>query len=57
MKTLYERSVPGTFTASETFDVGMDLGSPVALDYYKHVPFKFNGEIDRIHIRYTDAKK
>jgi arylsulfatase A-like enzyme len=48
-----ERSVPGTFTASETFDVGKDLGSPVSLDYYDRAPFKFNGKINRIHIRYT----
>ncbi len=52
-----ERSVPGTFTASETFDVGADLGSPVALDYYDRSPFKFNGKIEKIHIRYTDAKE
>jgi arylsulfatase len=49
-----ERSVPGTFTASETFDVGMDLGSPVALDYYDKAPFEFSGKINRIHIRYLD---
>jgi len=47
-----ERSVPGTFTASETFDVGKDLGSPVALDYYDRAPFRFNGKIHRIHIKY-----
>jgi hypothetical protein len=29
------RSVPASFTASETFDVGMDLGSPVSLDYHE----------------------
>jgi arylsulfatase len=51
-----ERSVPGTFTASETFDVGKDLGSPVALDYHKRAPFKFNGKIHRIHIAYTGEK-
>jgi hypothetical protein len=28
-----ERSMPGLFTASETLDVGLDLGSPVALDF------------------------
>ena len=50
-----ERSVPGTFTASETFDVGMDLGSPVALDYYDKAPFEFSGKINRIHIRYLDG--
>ena len=34
-----QRTVPATFTASETFDVGMDLNSPVANDYYDKVPF------------------
>ena len=47
-----ERSVPAGHTASETFDVGVDLGSPVALDYFDRAPFKFNGKIDKIHIRY-----
>ncbi|MGB6012351.1 MAG: hypothetical protein WBI57_13890, partial [Desulfobacterales bacterium] len=48
-----ERSVPAAHTASETFDVGADLGSPVALDYYDRAPFRFNGKIHRINIRYT----
>ena len=52
-----ERSVPGTFTASETFDVGKDLGSPLALDYFDRAPFVFNGTIDRIDIRYTDKEQ
>jgi len=47
-----ERSVPSVHTASETFDVGVDLGSPVALDYYDRAPFPFNGKIEKIHIRY-----
>jgi len=47
-----ERSVPGTFTASETFDIGRDLGSPVALDYYERAPFAFSGKILKVHIRY-----
>ena len=51
-----ERSVPGTFTASETFDVGKDLGSPVALDYCDRAPFVFNGTINSIRIRYTDKQ-
>jgi arylsulfatase A-like enzyme len=46
------RSVPGVFTASETFDVGMDLGSPVSLDYHDRAPFAFNGTIEKIHIGY-----
>jgi len=51
------RSVPATFTASETFDVGMDLGSPVSLDYHDRAPFAFNGTIEKIHIRYLSAKR
>ena len=49
-----ERSVPGIHTASETFDVGVDLGSPVALDYVDRAPFKFNGKIEKIDISYID---
>ena len=52
-----ERSVPSVFTASETFDVGRDLGSPVALDYFDRAPFAFNGTINRINIRYTDEEE
>lgn len=47
-----EHSVPAGFTASETFDIGIDLGSPVALDYFDRAPFKFNGKIEKIHIQY-----
>ncbi|MCK4680615.1 arylsulfatase, partial [bacterium] len=49
-----ERSVPSIFTASETFDVGVDLGSPVALDYFERAPFRFNGKIEKIHIGYIN---
>ena len=49
-----ERSVSAIFSASETFDIGMDLGSPVALDYFDRAPFKFNGKIEKINIRYID---
>lgn len=49
-----ERSVPAVFTASETFDIGMDLASPVAMDYLERAPFKFNGKIEKIDIKYID---
>ena len=39
------RTVPAAFTASESFDVGVDLGSPVSLDYFDRRPFRFNGGI------------
>ena len=43
------RAVPGVFTANEGFDVGMDLGSPVADYYYGLKPFRFDGKINAIH--------
>jgi arylsulfatase A-like enzyme len=48
--TLVSRTVPAAFTASETFDVGVDLGSPVSLDYFDRRPFRFNGTIDTVKI-------
>jgi hypothetical protein len=40
-RTTVQRTVPAAFTASETFDVGVDLGSPVSLDYFDRRPFAF----------------
>jgi arylsulfatase len=37
---------------NETFDIGSDLGSPVALDYFDLAPFKFNGTIGTTKISY-----
>ena len=45
-----KRTVPAAFTASETFDVGVDLGSPVSMRYHKKAPFKFNGKINTVKI-------
>jgi hypothetical protein len=45
-----KRTVPAAFTASETFDVGTDLGSPVSLRYHKKAPFKFNGKIKTVKV-------
>jgi arylsulfatase len=47
-----QRTVPGGFTASETFDVGMDIGSPVADDYFDKAPFEFEGTLKRLHFKY-----
>ena len=46
-----QRTVPGTFTASETFDVGMDTCSPVADDYFEKAPFKFEGKLKRLYFK------
>jgi arylsulfatase len=45
-----KRTVPAAFTASETFDVGIDLGSPVSLDYFDRRPFRFNGNITNVSV-------
>ena len=49
-RTAVKRTVPAAFTASETFDVGLDLGSPVSLDYFDRRPFRFTGRIDRVSV-------
>ena len=48
--TTVKRTVPAAFSASETFDVGTDLGSPVSLDYFDRRPFQFNGTIERVSV-------
>nr|WP_256199239.1 hypothetical protein [Verrucomicrobium spinosum] len=48
-----KRTVPAAFSASETFDVGVDLGSTVALDYFDKRPFAFEGEIHAIKVALT----
>jgi len=49
-RTTVKRTVPGAFTASETLDVGVDLGSPVSLDYFDRAPFKFDGKIEKVAV-------
>ena len=52
-KGTVELTIPFAFTASESFDVGVDLGSPVSYDYFKKAPFKFaGGTINDVHIKY-----
>ena len=50
-RTTVKRTVPGAFTASETFDVGVDLGSPVSLDYSDRTPFPFSGKIGTVAVK------
>ena len=52
-RTTVKRTVPAAFTASETFDVGVDLGSPVSLDYFHRAPFPFSGKIGRWRLSST----
>jgi hypothetical protein len=46
-------SAPLLFTANDCLDIGTDLGSPVSLDYYNKAPFKFNGTIEKVHVKYA----
>ena len=46
-----QRTIPGTFTASETFDVGCDTCSPVADAYFERAPFAFEGTLQHLHFK------
>jgi arylsulfatase len=43
-----------TFSLSETFDVGIDAGTPVTTEYAVENHFPYTGELDKITIRLTD---
>ena len=36
--------------ASETLDVGVDLGSPVSFDYFDRQPLPFTGKINAVTV-------
>ena len=46
-----ERTIPFVFTASETFDIGIDTASPVADAYMELAPFEFNGVLNRLYFK------
>jgi arylsulfatase A-like enzyme len=41
---------PGRFSATETLDIGMDLGSTVSADYRDKAPFAFTGTIKNVTV-------
>ena len=41
----------GKFTLDESFDVGMDTGSPVIDEYDAKMPFKFTGTLRKVEIK------
>lgn len=51
-KGLVPVSAPVGFTANDCLDVGIDLGSPVSIDYFDDAPFKFDGSIDEMQVKY-----
>ena len=47
-----EHTVPFIFQWDETFDVGLDTGTPVSLiEYHYDCPFSFTGKIDKLTYR------
>jgi len=54
-ETRLEQSCPLILDASETFDVGVDLGAPVSLDYDSRSPFPFSGRLNSVEIHYIDS--
>ncbi len=46
-------SAPLGFTANDALDFGIDLGSPVGIEYYDRAPFKFNGKIEQARVEYA----
>ena len=50
-RTTVKRTVPAAFSASETFDVGVDLGSTVSLAYSDRAPFRFDGKIEKVDVK------
>jgi len=48
-----ENVTPGRCSATETLDIGMDLGSTVSMDYRDKAPFAFTGTINTVKIDLT----
>jgi arylsulfatase A-like enzyme len=46
-------SAPLLFTANDCLDIGTDLGSPVSLDYFDKAPFRWNGKIENVQVKYV----
>jgi hypothetical protein len=42
-------------TANDGLDFGIDLGSPVGIEYYDEAPFKFNGKIEGARVEYLGS--
>jgi arylsulfatase len=51
-----DRTVCCRFSLDETFDVGIDLGSPVIEDYATKMPFEFDGTLEKVVIELDESK-
>jgi arylsulfatase len=48
-------SAPLGFTSNDCLDFGIDLGSPVGIEYYDQAPFKFKGKIEGARVDYLGS--
>ena len=48
------RTVPGIFSISETFDVGVDTGTPVSRDYTRTTGNDLRDHVEKVTIQITD---
>ena len=48
-----DQTVPASFSLSETFDIGVDNGTPVSSNYKMKDHFRFSGQIDKVTITLT----
>ena len=55
-RTTLKRTVPAAFSASETLDVGVDLGSTVSLDYFDRRPVRFDGTIHKVEVKLNSIR-
>lgn len=49
-RTTVGQTVPAAFSATESFDIGVDLGSTVSLAYEEKRPFAFDGKIAEVRV-------
>jgi arylsulfatase len=49
-------TAPIGFTANDCLDLGCDLGSPVSPDYYDLAPYKLEGTLGEVKVKYLTEK-
>lgn len=49
-----DATIPARVSVDETFDIGLDTGTPVSDDYA--VPFEFTGDLKRVLVRLGESK-
>ena len=48
--------VPARFSATETLDVGMDLGSPAVERYREQLPYAFSGTLEDVTVEISPTR-